>query len=96
MTAGDQWMTDDGVTHLEAGHGRTQGFDPARVLMTHDVGQLDVDLIAPDALDHVQVGTAHAGTPDAHDDIGRTHYLRVGHVFVLDKFVTAELLVVLM
>ena len=96
MTAGHQGMTDDGVTDLETGDSRAQGFDPARVLVTHDVGQLDVDLIAPDALDHVKVGAAHAGTPDAHDDICRTHYLRIGHVFVLDEFVTAELLVVLM
>ena len=96
VTTGHHWMAYDGVADLHAGNGRAHGFDPACVFVTHDVRQLHFDLMAPDAFHHMQVGAAHTGATDAHDDIGRTLYLRIGHVFVLDEFVTAEHLVVLM
>ena len=95
MAAGHQRVADDRVAHLEAGHSRTHGLDPAGVLMTHDVRKLDVDLAAPDAFDHVQVSTTHPSTTNAHDDVCGVLYLRVGHVFVAHKRVARERLVVL-
>jgi hypothetical protein len=42
-------MTDDAVTDLDAFDAGTNGFDPARIFVPHDVGKPDVDLAPPDA-----------------------------------------------
>ena len=58
-----------GSPFLTPGDALPDLLDPAGVLVPHDVGEIDVDLAAPNALDNVQIGAADAGAADAHDDV---------------------------
>src|ERR1700681_180683 len=51
MTAGYQWMTNTAVASRNALDPGSDRLDPARILMAHDVGKLDVNLAAPNAFD---------------------------------------------
>jgi hypothetical protein len=60
VAVGNEAVADDRVALLEAVDALADFLHPAGVFVAEDVGQLDVDLLAPDALDDVQVGTADA------------------------------------
>src|SRR5262249_52420755 len=51
MTAGHQRVTNDAVADLDAFDAGPDSLHPSGVLVPHDVGKLDVNLAAPDALD---------------------------------------------
>jgi hypothetical protein len=63
MAAGDQRMADDRVADFRSLHALADLLDPARIFVTHNVGEIDFDLAAPNAFDDVQVGAADAGAP---------------------------------
>ena len=69
MAAGDEGMADDRVADFHPLHAFADFLDPAGVFVTHDVREIDLDLAAPNAFDDVQVGSAHAGASDPHDDV---------------------------
>ena len=96
MPAGHQRMTNYAVANLDPFDTRADRFDPAGVLVAHDVWKLDVDLAAPDALNDVQIGATDAGTTDAHDHVHRARDLRVSYVIELDELLRRQLLVELM
>src|SRR5215510_12974804 len=93
MAAGHQRMTDDAVADLDAFDAGSDGFHPSGILMAHDVGKLDVDLAAPDALDNMQVGAADTRAPDAYDYVHRAGDLGVGHILVADEFLRRQLFI---
>jgi hypothetical protein len=93
MAAGYQGMADDAVADFDALDAGPHCFNPAGILMAHDIGQLDIDLAAPDSFDHMQVGAADPGSADAHDHIGGPCDLRVGYVLVPDKFLGCQLFI---
>ena len=70
--------------------------DPARVLVPHDVGQLDGHHGAPQSLDHVEVGAAHAGAADPHDHVGGFFDFRLRHFLVANEVGPLESLIVVM
>src|SRR5262245_41864661 len=78
-------MDDDGVAHLDTLDSVPHLLDPARILVTQDVRELDGNLALPDALDDVQVGAAEAGTPDTHDDVVVAPELRLVHGVNLER-----------
>ena len=82
VAAGHQRMADHRITHLHTGHRRAHGFDPAGVLVAHDVGQFDLRTAAPNALHHMQIGAADSRAADAHDNVGRALNLGVRNIFV--------------
>ncbi len=60
--------------------------NPAGVLMPDRVGQLNLRFLGPLAFEDVQIGAAHARTPDLHDDIegsGRGGHRHLRHFEVL-------------
>jgi hypothetical protein len=89
-------MADYGVADFHPLHALAYFLDPPGVFVTHDVGEIDLNLAAPNAFDDVQVGPTHAGATDPYNDIRRSANLRIGHVFVRDEFLPAQLLVVRM
>jgi hypothetical protein len=94
MTAGDQGMADDGVADFHSVHALADFLDPPGVFVAHNVGEINLNLAAPNAFDDVQVGSTHAGAADPYNDIRRLTNLRIGHVFVCDEFLPAQILVV--
>src|ERR1700730_10625833 len=94
MAAGDQGMADHGVAYFHPLHALADFLDPPGVFVTHDVGEIDLNLAAPNAFDDVQVGSTHAGATDPYNDIRRSTNLRIGHVFVRDEFLARQLLVI--
>src|ERR1700760_102584 len=87
-------MADDRVADFHGLHAFADFLDPASVFMTHDVWEIDLDLATPNAFDDVQVGSAHASAPDAHNDVRGLANLGIGHVFVFDKFLGRQRLVI--
>ena len=75
--AGAKWMADDRIPRLHRGHAAADILNPARILMSHDVGEqpaFRVHHVAPHALDDVQVGAAEPGRPHLDD-----HFIRRVH-----------------
>jgi hypothetical protein len=64
-------MTNNAVANRNALDPGSDRLDPARILMAHDVGKLDVNLAAPNAFDDMQVGATDARAANAHDDVHR-------------------------
>ena len=83
QTTGRQGVQDDGVADPDVGDGLADRLDPAGVLVTDRVGERHPGLLLPLALDDVQVGPAHAGATDPHDDVEGPRDPRVGHVHQL-------------
>ena len=69
--AGGGRMQDDGVAHRHVGDRGADLVHPAGVLVAQDVGQRRVHRRVPLALHDVQVGAAHPGAADLHDDVER-------------------------
>src|ERR1700736_2781165 len=65
MAAGDERMADNRVALLEPGDALADLFNPAGVLMPHDIGQIDIGFFAPDAFDDMQIRSANTCTADA-------------------------------
>jgi hypothetical protein len=61
--------------------------------VTHDVGQSDVDLAAPNAFDDMQVGSTNAGAADPHHHIRRARNFRICYIFVFDELFCRQLLI---
>src|SRR5215831_215346 len=66
---GDERVHDHGVALLEAAYLRPRVFDPAGIFVARGVGELNAHLVAPDALDNVQVGPTEPGAPDPDDHV---------------------------
>src|SRR5215469_7924198 len=64
-------MQDDGIADGHVGDRGADLVHPARVLVAQDVGQRRVHRRVPLTLHDVQVGAAHAGPADLHDDVER-------------------------
>ena len=90
VAAAHQWVADDRVADLDALDAGSDLFHPARVLVPHDVGQGDIDMVVPHALDDVQVGAAHARAADADDDVRRLRDLRIVYILVRHEFGLGE------
>ena len=94
MAAGDKRMADDRVANLDPLDALAYFLDPSGVFVTHDVGEIDVDLAAPNAFDDVQIGAADTSAPDSHDHVGRAVDFRVREVLVFDELLGGQLLVI--
>src|SRR5262249_43706379 len=92
---GDERVHDHRVALLEAAHLRPHLLHPAGVLVARNVGELNADLVAPHALDDVQVGPAEPGPPDADDHVIGVLELGVSHVFQFEELGALERWVVL-
>jgi hypothetical protein len=90
MAAGDERMADHRVALLESGDALANLFNPAGVLMPHDIGQIDVGLFAPDAFDDMEIGSAHTGTADANDNVRWIFKARIDDILVTDEFLGAQ------
>jgi hypothetical protein len=66
---GDEGVHDHRVALLEAAHLRPHVFHPAGIFVAGGVGKLDAHLVAPDALDDVQVGPAEPRPADPDDHV---------------------------
>src|SRR5581483_5262230 len=64
-------VQDHRVSDGHVGDTLTDGVHPARVLVADRVRQLRIHGVGPLALEYVQVGAAHPGTADLHDDVER-------------------------
>ena len=80
QAARHQRVQDDLVPDGHRADGVTHGDHRAGVLVADDVGQLGILPAGPLALDDVQVGAAHAGRVDVHQDVERTLDGGLGHV----------------
>ncbi|KAF0963120.1 hypothetical protein MLGJGCBP_03750 [Rhodococcus sp. T7] len=67
--ARDERVQDDLVADRDIGDGVAHGVDPAGVLVADRVRQSDTGLLLPLPFENMQVGAAHAGAADPHDDI---------------------------
>ena len=89
-------MADDRVTPLDGFDGAADLLDPARVLVPHDVGQLDGNHAAPEPFNHVQIGAADAGAADPHDyvrglfDFRLRYFLVANEVGPLQRFIVVD------
>ena len=72
QAAGRRRVQDHRVPDGHVGHRRADLVHPAGVLVTDRVGQRRVHRLVPLAQDDVQVGAAHAGSPDLHHHVERT------------------------
>ena len=70
--AGGLRVQDHRVADRDVGDAVADRVHPARVLVADHVGQRRVHRLGPVAVDDVQVGAAHAGATDLHDDVERT------------------------
>ena len=64
-------MNDDSVADGNVLNGGADGMYPAGILVAEGVGELDVTLVLPLALDDMEVGSAKPRAANAHDDIVR-------------------------
>src|ERR1700730_18569388 len=96
MTAGDKWMADNRVALLEPGDALANLFNPAGVLVPHDIRQVDVGFFAPDSFDDMEIGSANAGTADSDDHVRGILKPRIDDIFVADEFLGAQGFVVTM
>src|ERR1700676_398653 len=96
MTAGDKWMADNRVALLEPGDAPANLFNPAGVLVPHDVRQIDVGFFAPDAFDDMEIGSANAGTADADDHVCWSLDARIDDIVEADELLGAQSFVVTM
>src|SRR5262245_8536684 len=92
---GDERVHDHCVALLETTHFRPHLLHPAGVLVARNVGELNADLVAPHALDDVQVGPAEPRAPDPNDHVICVLQLGVPHVFQLEELGAVEWWVVL-
>ena len=83
-------MHDDLVAFADVGDGRADGVNPAGVLVSDGVRQLDAGLLGPLALEDVQVGAAHARPADLDDDVERTGGCGDGYLGHLEVLVVAD------
>src|SRR5260370_17025614 len=90
MTAGDKWMADNRVALLEPGDALANLFNPAGVLVPHDIRQVDVGFFAPDSFDDMEIGSANAGTADADDHVRGILKPRIDAIFVAAAFLPAQ------
>ncbi len=81
---------------LEVVHAGADLLDPAGIFVAHDVGQMNLRLLGPDAFDDVQVGSADAGAADADDDVGIVLELGLGDILPGDEIGSGEFGVVAM
>ena len=58
MAVGDQRVTNDRIANFDPADGLADLFDPAGVLVPHDVGKVHGSLIAPNAFHDVEIGIA--------------------------------------
>ena len=96
MAAGDERMADDWIAFPEPGDTFADLFNPAGVFMPHNIGQVNVGLLAPDAFDDMKIRAADAGTADSYDYIRGGFDTRIDDIFVGDEFLGGQRLVVLM
>src|ERR1700733_1887586 len=96
MATGDEWMTDNRVALLEPGNALADLFNPAGVLMPHDVRQIDVGFFAPDAFDDMEIGSANACATDADDHVCGILDARIDDIFEADEFLGGQGFVVTM
>src|ERR1700730_15892404 len=92
----NEWMADNRVALLEPGDALADLFNPAGVLMPHDIGQIDVGFLAPDAFDDMQIRSANTCTADADDHIRWIFDTRIDDVFEAGEFLGAQGFVVTM
>src|SRR5262245_62918826 len=94
MAACYEGMTDDCVPNLDSLYILADRFDPTGILVPHDVGQIDVDLAAPDALDDMEIRAADPRAADANDHLRGAANRRVRDILVFDKLLRRQLFVV--
>src|ERR1700733_3733424 len=75
-TIGDQRVANDRITTFKSRDSFSYVFYPTGIFVSHYVGQLNVDFLAPDTLDDMKIGATNTGAADPHDHIGRVLYLR--------------------
>ena len=90
VAAGHQRMADHRIADLDAFDARADLLHPARVLMPHDVGEGDIHVALPHALDDVEVGAADARAADADDHVRGLRDLRIVHILESHEFGLGE------
>jgi hypothetical protein len=78
VAVGNERMADDRVSALKSGNAFANFLDPASVLVAHNIRQLNVNLLAPDPLDNVEIGATDTGAADPDDHIGTGLNFRLG------------------
>ncbi len=87
-------MADHRIADLQMRHGRAKLFDPAGILMAHDMRQRHFHLAAPDAFNDMQIGPANPGAADPHDHVGGILDLWVGNILIGHENRVGELFVI--
>src|SRR5271166_3871978 len=96
VAVGNERMADDRVSTLKSRNAFANFLDPASVLVPHNIGQFHVNFLAPNPLDHVEIGATDTGTANPDDHIGTGLNFRLGDLFQSDKLRVVKGRIILM